>query len=58
MLLAESGIDPAPHTAAIPTVDGKLSPLRQRIGRIARILNQCKWLAVIAYRNWGLRKST
>ncbi|MBN1307042.1 MAG: CoA transferase [Chitinispirillaceae bacterium] len=53
-LLQKFGVDPVLHTVAIPTVNKHLSPLRQQIRRIVWILRQCKWLAVIAYRNRGL----
>jgi crotonobetainyl-CoA:carnitine CoA-transferase CaiB-like acyl-CoA transferase len=56
-VLREAGIDPAPHAVTIPTVETNLSPIRQRIKRIAWMLKQAKWLAVIAYRNRGLRRT-
>ncbi len=55
-LLKEAGIDPALHAVTVPTVDSNLSPMQQRFKRIAWFLKQGKWLAVIAYRNRGLRK--
>jgi crotonobetainyl-CoA:carnitine CoA-transferase CaiB-like acyl-CoA transferase len=54
-VLRKAGIDPAPHLVPIPSIDTRISPMRERLKRIGWFLKQAKWLAVIAYRNRGMR---